>query len=277
MSCGGPQRVWRVAITTLETMLLLAYDTSGTSGFSGSVALLDDGRIVAEAALDARLRSAQSLAPAIDRVLREQGVKPGQLQLVATTIGPGSFTGLRVGVTAAKTLAYAIGAEVLGVSTLEALAMDAAEQFFAASPPDTLEPNSPREIHALLDAQRRELFLGRFEAAAADVVAGDSVTRASSLPSLRRLANDTIVAFDAWLASLAPGTIVTGSGLKRLESQLTGGVIAIPPERRDVRARIVGRLAWRDYLAGRRDDLWKLAPVYLRASYAEEKAAKAGA
>jgi tRNA threonylcarbamoyladenosine biosynthesis protein TsaB len=258
-------------------MLLLAFDTSGTSGFSGSVALLAGGRLLAETMLAAGQRSGQSLAPAIDRVLQEQGVAPGQLQLIATTIGPGSFTGLRVGITTAKTLAYAVGAEVLGVSTLEALAMDAAENLLARAPPGASPPGPPREIQAVLDAQRHEVFLGRFEAAAGDIVAADPVKQPAAAPRLRRLANDTIVASDAWLASLTPGTIVTGSALKRLESQLPLGVIAAPPERREVRARTVGRLAWRDYLAGRRDDLWKLAPQYLRPSYAEEKAAKAGA
>ena len=54
--------------------------------------------------------------------------------------------------------------------------------------------------------------------------------------------------------------------------RLPAGVLMVPPERREAQADIVGRLAWRDYQAGRRDDLWKLAPVYLRPSYAEEKA-----
>jgi tRNA threonylcarbamoyladenosine biosynthesis protein TsaB len=259
-------------------MLHLAFDTSGTSGFSGSVALLDEGRLLAESPLEAERRSAQSLAPAIDRLLGNQGVKPGQLQLIATTVGPGSFTGLRVGVTTAKTLAYAVSAAVLGVSTLEALAMDAAMQVFAGAPSSrSLQGQEPRrEIQAILDAQRHELFVGRFEASPAEFAAREKANPGDHLPTLRRLAPDTIVASDAWLASLTPGILLTGSGLKRLESRLPAGVIALPPERREVRASTVGRLAWRDYLAGRRDDLWKLAPVYLRPSYAEEKAKKGG-
>jgi hypothetical protein len=80
-----------------------------------------------------------------------------------------------------------------------------------------------------------------------------------------------------WLAELKAGTIVTGRGVARLENQLPVGVVAAPNEEREVKASIVGRLAWRDYQAGRRDDLWKLAPVYLRPSYAEEKRNLAGA
>jgi hypothetical protein len=50
--------------------------------------------------------------------------------------------------------------------------------------------------------------------------------------------------------------------------------LTVPAELREAQATVVGRLAWRDYQAGHRDDLWKLAPIYLRPSYAEEKAEK---
>jgi tRNA threonylcarbamoyl adenosine modification protein YeaZ len=76
--------------------------------------------VLSETALDAHRRSAQTLAPAIVEMLSSVKVDPSQVRLVATTFGPGSFTGLRVGVTSAKTFAYAVGAEVLGVSTLAA-------------------------------------------------------------------------------------------------------------------------------------------------------------
>jgi tRNA threonylcarbamoyladenosine biosynthesis protein TsaB len=66
---------------------------------------------------------------------------------------------------------------------------------------------------------------------------------------------------------------VIGSGLSRLVDQLPAGVIIAPVETWTPHATTVGRLAFRDYLAGRRDDLWKLAPNYFRASAAEEKRA----
>jgi len=126
-----------------------------TSGFSGSVALIDGPRVVAELALDANRRSAQTLAPAIAQLLARMQTNPRQIGLVATTIGPGSFTGLRIGVTTAKTFAYAVGAAVLGIGTLEAIAHGVPGEILAGQ---------PREIHAVLNAQRRELFVGRFQA-----------------------------------------------------------------------------------------------------------------
>jgi len=235
-------------------MLVLAFDTSG---FSGSVALLDGPRVLASAALDSGRRSAQTLAPAIVQLLVECGRKPDEVKLVATTVGPGSFTGLRVGVTTAKTFAYAVGAEVIGVSTLEAMAHGV--------PADWL--NDTSEVQAVIDAQRRELFLGRFRCDSL-MEEGDGLLR------LTRLEPDRIVPTDEWLSGLAAGTIVAGTGLAKLAERLPASLLTVPPECREAQATVVGRLAWRDYQAGRRDDLWKLAPVYLRPSYAEEKAQK---
>ena len=172
------------------------------------------------------------------------GIQPKQIGLVATTTGPGSFTGLRVGVTTAKTWAYATGAAVLGLSTLEVISRQT---------PDSMRSLSA-EIHAVLDAQRKELFLGRFRA-------NDG----------QRLAPDTIVSADSWLAALAAGTIVTGSGLSKLVDRLPATVSLVPQSHWEPQAATIGQLAWQEHQRGRQDDLWKLAPVYLRPSYAEEK------
>ncbi len=229
-------------------MLTLALETSS---LAGSVALLAADNLLSQHSLTAG-RSAQTLAPAIDRVLKDAGVRPAELKLVAVTVGPGSFTGLRIGVTTAKTLAYAVGAQVLGVDTLEVIAEQTKPRPVAGVPP---EPNG--ELHAVLDAQRKELFLARFCWQAGELV---------------RLDENRIVAGEEWLAGLQPGWIVTGPGLARLEDCLPASVEAAPPALRQPMAETVGRVALAHYRGGRRDDLWKLAPKYLRASAAEEKA-----
>jgi tRNA threonylcarbamoyladenosine biosynthesis protein TsaB len=236
-------------------VLILAFDTSG---LYGSVALLNGPHPLAERILPTDRRSAQTLAPAIADLLASQHITAKQIRLVATTIGPGSFTGLRVGITAAKTFAYAAGAEVLGISTLEAIAN--------GIQPHQPGPNFVPEIHAILDAQRKELFLARFTST--------SITRdENNLLSLTRLTDDAIISADDWLTSLKPGTIVAGAALDRLQSRLPPEVI-VDPHSRQPSATIIGQLAHRDYQAGRRDNLWKLAPLYLRPSYAEEKATR---
>lgn len=228
-------------------MIVLALETSAVAG---SVALFRGDRLLAERQLDPMRRSAQTLASALVDALAAAACLPADVRLVATTVGPGSFTGLRVGVTAAKTFAYAARAEVLGLNTLEVI---------AAQVPLALRSAGAVEIQAVLDAQRKEVFVGRFRFAPDE---------------LERCAPDAIVPVQTWLDSLQPGVIVTGPVLDKLEGRLPAGVIAVAHARRNPQAATVGRLAWRDYLRGRRGDLWKLAPEYLRASAAEEKAAK---
>jgi tRNA threonylcarbamoyladenosine biosynthesis protein TsaB len=228
-------------------MLILALDTSG---YAGSVALLEGAAVLIEEVLDPVRRSAQTLAPAIAGLLAAQRISAAAIDLVATTVGPGSFTGLRVGVTTAKTFAYAAGAELIGLSTLEVL---------AAQVPPEMRAGQAAEIHAVLDAQRKELFHGRFAGCGLEI---------------SRVAPDVIISAEAWLESLPTRSLVTGTGLDKILERMPAGVIVAPPPLREPRAATVGRLAWREYQGGRRDDLWKLAPVYLRPSYAEEKAAR---
>src|SRR5689334_12051893 len=93
-----------------------------TSGRTGSVALVEVGNVVAEDQFPHGLRHAAGLVPMIDRLCRERGWAPGDVDEVYVSAGPGSFTGLRVGITVAKTLALATGARVVAVPTADVLA-----------------------------------------------------------------------------------------------------------------------------------------------------------
>lgn len=217
-------------------MRILALETSG---FSGEVALLEGDNVVYQTLLTEGQRTAQSLAPGIAAALATTGWRASDLGLVAVTIGPGSFTGLRVGVTTAKTFAYAAGCEVLGIDTLDVVAAQAPLV-------------AGRGLWAVIDAQRAQLFAKHY-------VSGEQRWQGTTPAH--------IVSGDDWLQQLGDD-MATGEGLKRF-----------PPAHNVVaralwqpRAATVGKLAWREYQSGRRDDLWTLAPHYLRASAAEEKA-----
>ena len=132
-------------------MRILALETSGSSG---SVAALEGTQLILEQPLASGSRSAQSLAPGIDALLAEVGWSVGQIDLLAVTQGPGSFTGLRIGITTAKALAYAVGGQVIGVNTLEVIARQA--------PPGRAAPAKQQTLWTVLDAQRGELFAARF-------------------------------------------------------------------------------------------------------------------
>jgi tRNA threonylcarbamoyladenosine biosynthesis protein TsaB len=217
-----------------------------TSGHAGSVALGEDGRVVAAREISGDRKTARMLAPAIREVLAEVGWQPRDVGLVAVGIGPGSFTGLRLGVTTAKAFAYAVGAEILGLDTREILAAG-------------VSADAPR-VHTVLDAQRGELFVGRLVAAEPG--------------GPRTLQPGPVLWSEAdFLASLVPGDVVTGPVLDRLAAKLPAGVLASDratwiPQAKDALA-----LAARDWLLGRRDDPLTLLPEYGRASAAEEKRA----
>ncbi len=225
-------------------MFTLAIETSSKLA---SVALLPDGEAAVQRHLDPLVGSARTVAPAIERLLADRDLRPDRLQLIAVSTGPGSFTGLRVGITTAKTLAYALGCPIIGVDTLAAIAEQA--------PSDV----AGDALHAVIDAQRRELFLARF----ARTTGGDV--------RWRPIGPTQIVTADAWQAQLAPGTIVTGPALSRLLAELPPAVVATPQESWTPQAATIGRLGLVAWQAGQRDDLYQIVPAYLRPSYAEEK------
>ncbi len=225
-------------------MRILAIETSGLRGSIATLFGDSDGlRTVGQTILTSDKRTAQSLAPALQSLLAEAGWQPAAVELVAVAVGPGSFTGLRIGVTAAKTFAYAVGAQVVGVNTLTVLA----HQAMASSAP----------LWTIMDAQRGELFAARYEASPD---AGARITREPS-----------IIAQDAWLAELRPGDRVTGPATRRVLPHLPSGVTPAPEALWQPTAEAVGQVGWQAYQAGHRDDVWKLVPLYYRQSAAEER------
>lgn len=220
-------------------MRILALETSGVAG---SVAALEDDNLLLELELNPRQRSAQSLAPALVELTKRVGWPMSAVQLVAVTVGPGSFTGLRVGVTTAKSLAYVVKAEVLGVSTLEVIAQRA--------------PDEVHEVSVAIDAQRGDVVTQSFRRGR------DGWPEPSS--------HEHLIPLDAWLASVPSGVALSGPILRKVPT-LPAGVWTLAPSLWAPTAVAVGQLAERLYRAGRRDDVWTLAPHYSRRPAAEEK------
>ena len=215
-----------------------------TSGLRGSVALAtpdpQSGALRIESmTLPSDARSAQSLAPSIDRLLKMSGVAPQELGCVSVTVGPGSFTGLRVGVTTAKTLAYATGASVVAVHTLAALAEPYLGDSFTGS------------VWAVLDAQRGEAFTAEVHDA-----------YASDIETLR-------VEQASFAGTLEDGAMLVGP----IAERLTGaGALNLKVHTTEPTAEAVARIGAVHWTAGRTCDLFQLVPDYCRPSAAEENA-----
>lgn len=220
-------------------MRILAIETSG---MAGSASIAEGRRLVAETTLTGQRRSTQTLAPAIHSLLAGAGWRPANLQLVAVAIGPGSFTGLRLGVATAKMLAYVTGAAVLGIDTLRAIAAQVED------------PQG--EVVSVLDAGRGEMLVGHFR---------------FDTDGLPQSAGETrLLRTEDWLAELSAGVRLTGPGLRSLREQLPEGTTSEPEALWEPRAATIAGLAFHDFELGRRDDPWTLAPVYYRRSAAEE-------
>ncbi|OAR04980.1 hypothetical protein SA87_10325 [Hydrogenibacillus schlegelii] len=123
-------------------MLTLAFDTSA---LPLSVALVDGEHILAEWTAAARLNHAEALYPALQALFDRAGVAKRSVQSIVVARGPGSYTGVRIGVTAAKALAYALGVPLTGVSSLAALAL-------------AVPPGVSGRIVSLIDARRGRAY-----------------------------------------------------------------------------------------------------------------------
>ena len=127
-------------------MLILAFDTSGKTA---SVALIRDDLILYDVLINSGLNHSEVLLPAIHQALAQTGIKITDIDLFACTIGPGSFTGLRIGASTMKGLILAAQKPVAGVSSLEALALN-------------ISP-TPKKICALMDAGRGQVYIAYFK------------------------------------------------------------------------------------------------------------------
>ncbi|MFC3931311.1 tRNA (adenosine(37)-N6)-threonylcarbamoyltransferase complex dimerization subunit type 1 TsaB [Streptococcus dentapri] len=126
-------------------MKLLAFDTSS---IALAVALLEDERLVAETTVNSKKNHSISLMPTIDFLMAQVGWEPSDLDRIVVAQGPGSYTGLRVAVATAKTLAYSLNVDLVGVSSLFALL--------------------PLAVHTglmipLIDARRNSVYAGFYE------------------------------------------------------------------------------------------------------------------
>jgi tRNA threonylcarbamoyladenosine biosynthesis protein TsaB len=217
-----------------------------TSGGTGSVAVVEDGAVVAEEQFAHGLRHAAGIVPIIDRLCGARGWSPREIEELYVSAGPGSFTGLRVGVTVAKTLAFATGARVVAVPTAEVLARNA--------------PPGWRNLVIVLDAKRDQVFTATFS------------NDGNDAPTLREPARlDSLVA----VLSRVPRPVhLVGEGIPYHEKFIPPGdpsVIVTPPESWQARAAAVAAVGHAMARRGEWTDPDRLVPIYVRKPEAEEK------
>lgn len=215
-----------------------------TSARGGRVGLAVEGAIAREIALDPARRHARDLVPTAGTLLAEFGLVPKSLTGVMVSVGPGSFTGLRVGVISAKALAFATGCRLVAVPTFAAIA--------------EMAPEECLELDAISDGLKGLVYAQRFRRTA------DGWEPANEL----RLLPAT-----EWATGLTEETWVGGPGIDVARQTIPPGVRTLPPESRLPTAEAVFRAGSRIPpldAAG----IALLEPTYLRPSSAEEQAAR---
>ncbi|VAX41188.1 tRNA threonylcarbamoyladenosine biosynthesis protein TsaB [hydrothermal vent metagenome] len=229
-------------------MLILGIETSGREG---SVALFNKGEIVDSQSLSQEgRRHAQLLVAEIDAMLQRHNFSATDCDGIAVSIGPGSFTGLRVGVVCAKTFAYATGCLLVAVDTFLAIASNA--------------PNDIEKIEVISNAQRGELFVGKYIR--------------NSEGNFFRTDEIEMIGTEEFIKSLSSKTTIAGSGVRLIEEEakkqgdtLQGNIL--PEEYWQPQATQICLLGEQLIQQNETANPWTLAPHYIRHSAAEEKRA----
>ncbi len=216
-----------------------------TSSRHGSAAVAVGPRLLAAEEFAADLSHGVELLPCIARLCEAAGWRPADLQIVAVSIGPGSFTGLRVAVTTARHLALATGARIVAVPSLAVLAENARRL-----------PDPPRNLAVILDAKRRQVYVAGFAR-----VAGGYVPRGPA-----------VVADPAeWLAGQPRPLAVMGEGVMYHRAAVDAANVTVLDERTWIpRAADVHRLGWAAAQSGAFVPPRDLVPLYIRRPEAEE-------
>jgi tRNA threonylcarbamoyladenosine biosynthesis protein TsaB len=225
-------------------MILLATDTSTAAG---SVALLEDGSLTAEWTLHSAQTHNRRLLKTVDMLLGEAGLDLESVDGFASTVGPGSFTGLRIGLTTMKTLAWVLQKAYAGIPSLDALA---APLGFASEP-----------VCALIDARKKEVYCALYQP---DGRGGFRLEEPYS-----------VLSPEAVTRIIRRPTVFCGDGLLHygdlLREKLGDKVIEASGPYHTIRASFVGELAFRRFSRGDFDEPMTSVPLYVRPSEAELK------
>jgi tRNA threonylcarbamoyladenosine biosynthesis protein TsaB len=217
-----------------------------TSGRLGSVAVGRGPRVLAAGSFSTLQRHGVDLLPTVDRRCREAGVGPAEIGVVYASGGPGSFTGVRIGLTFAKALAMARGIRTVRVPSLQVIAQNALQ----------IEPR-PARVAVILDAKRGNVYCAHFELDGEHYVPLDE-------PAEREPG--------AYLRGLGPIGVL-GDGVNQHRAAVASAPQAqvLPPELYAGRAEVVYALGRSLAELGRFSSLDELVPVYIRRPEAEEK------
>jgi tRNA threonylcarbamoyladenosine biosynthesis protein TsaB len=226
-------------------MKVLAVDTST---LVLSIAVLNEQKILGEKTTNLKKNHSVRLMPAIDELLTDLDMTLADMDLFAVTAGPGSYTGVRIGVTTIKTLAWTLNKPFIAISTLEVMAMNG--QYFLGN------------IVPLIDARREQVYASVYH-----TVNG----------ALQETMSERIIRMDdllTWLNQNEGNTLFIGDDVvafeNKIKESLTERAVFAPPSFHFPRASNLGMLALNKWLKENKSESHDFAPNYLQLTLAEK-------
>lgn len=227
-------------------MKILSVDTSSNVA---SVAICDDEKLICEITVNNKKTHSQTLMPMIDSALKQSELEISDIDLISAANGPGSFTGLRIGVSAVKGLAHAKNISVVGVSILEAMAYNLPFCEYVISP--------------IMDARRQQVYNAVYEWNDGEI---------NELQAPRALSVDELI--DEFLAS-GKKVVFLGDGVDvhktYIKEKMGDMAVFAPVSAKEQRASGLAVIAKKLYDEGKAVSCYELAPVYLRKPQAERE------
>ncbi|MHC4664735.1 MAG: tRNA (adenosine(37)-N6)-threonylcarbamoyltransferase complex dimerization subunit type 1 TsaB [Planctomycetota bacterium] len=234
--------------------LILAVETSGRTG---SVAIAAGEQLLGETTFSGSMRHSSEIFPAVCALLDNVQRKHKEVEHVYISVGPGSFTGLRIAVTLAKLMHLANGAKTVAVDTLDVIAANAAD--YAKD-----EDAGTERIATILDAKRGQFFIAAYR----------RLSRKNNYPRYEKILPDCLMTGSQFLEMFAAAEPISllGEGLLyHKDSFEYEGVNFLPEECWSPHASKVHQLGWEKALAGQFAGPLTLQPTYIRRPEAEEK------
>ncbi|AOY75730.1 tRNA (adenosine(37)-N6)-threonylcarbamoyltransferase complex dimerization subunit type 1 TsaB [Clostridium formicaceticum] len=226
-------------------MKILALDTSS---IVATVAVLDDEKLMGEYILNHKKTHSQKLMPMMEEVLKSCELSPKEIDVFAVSLGPGSFTGLRIGLATIKAMAQALDKPVVGVSTLEGLAFNLV--------------HCEALICPIIDAQRDLVYTGGYQ----------------WKQGFSKVVEEEVIAIEQLLMNLKSRkekVIFLGDALEKFRELIIrelGDLAIFPPKTLTMpRASSIGELARRKVQNGELRKASEILPVYMRKSQAEKQ------
>ncbi len=236
-----------------------------TSGRIGSVAVALGPQLIAEQDFTAQLKHAAQLLPTMERLCQSQGWQPAEIEHLYVSVGPGSFTGIRIAVTAAKVLAFSQNTKIIPVPSLEALALNAEK----AGQSEKLDIG---QVAVVLEAGRGQIFAAVFDRETTDAK-DDS---AGFIPGFRINLAQTMISPTELLERTERPLYLIGEGLKYHQQELSPNeqdrqIVRLDEKYWQPRAANVHRCGWFRAQKGLFVTADQLKPIYIRRPEAVEK------